>query len=152
MLKKIRRKRPSLRLIVSSATIDATAFLEYFTSGNSSDEATIASLEGRMYPVELAHLQEPTSDYVRKAAETVRDIHLQQSPGDILVFLTGREEIERCLEELSEAVVSFPKNSPRLVPLALHAGLNTDEQMYVFKPAERGTRKAIISTNIAEVS
>jgi ATP-dependent RNA helicase DDX35 len=74
---RIRRKRPSLRLIVSSATIDATAFLEYFTSGTSEDEVAIASLEGRMYPVELAYLEEPTSDYVRKAAGAVYNIHLQ---------------------------------------------------------------------------
>ena len=74
---RIRRKRPSLRIIVSSATLDATSFLDYFTSGNSVDEATIVSLEGRMYPVEVAYLQEPTPDYVNKAAETVWNIHMQ---------------------------------------------------------------------------
>lgn len=76
---RIRRKRPSLRVIVSSATLDATSFLDYFTAGNSSDEATIVSLEGRMYPVEVAYTQEPTPDYVRKAAETVWNIHMQVS-------------------------------------------------------------------------
>ena len=74
---RIRRKRPSLRIIVSSATLDATSFLDYFTSGNSVDEATIVSLEGRMYPVEVAYLQEPTPDYVNKAAKTVWNIHMQ---------------------------------------------------------------------------
>lgn len=92
---------------VSSATLDATSFLDYFTSDNSPDEATIISLEGRMYPVEVAYLQEPTPDYVRKAAETVWSIHMQQTPGDILVFLTGREEIERCLEELAEYLPTY---------------------------------------------
>ena len=77
-----------------------------------------------MYPVEVAYLQEPTPDYVRKSAETVWNIHMQvsmvsyssvhafyppvqQTPGDILVFLTGREEIERCLEELSEYLPTY---------------------------------------------
>ncbi|KAI0340222.1 P-loop containing nucleoside triphosphate hydrolase protein [Trametopsis cervina] len=152
LLKKIRRKRPSLRIIVSSATLDATSFLDYFTAGNSSDEATIISLEGRMYPVEVAYMQEPTPDYVRKAAETVWGIHMQQSPGDILVFLTGREEIDRCLQELSEYLPTLPKTAPRLKLLALHAGLSTNEQLAVFEPAERGTRKVIVSTNIAEAS
>lgn len=152
LLKKIRRKRPSLRIIVSSATLDATSFLDYFCAGNSADEATIVSLEGRMYPVEVAYLQEPTPDYVRKSAETVWNIHMQQTPGDILVFLTGREEIERCLEELSEYLPTLPRGAPRLRVLALHAGLSTDEQLAVFEPAERGTRKVIVSTNIAEAS
>ena len=74
---RIRRKRPSLRLIVSSATLDATSFLDYFTSGTNLDEATIVSLEGRMYPVEVAYLEEPTPDYVKKAAEVAWHINLQ---------------------------------------------------------------------------
>ncbi|KAF9269082.1 P-loop containing nucleoside triphosphate hydrolase protein [Marasmius fiardii PR-910] len=152
VLKKIRRKRPSLRLIVSSATLDATSFLEYFTVGNSSEEATIISLEGRLYPVEVAYLKEPVADYVRKAAELAVDINLKQSPGDVLVFLTGREEIESCLEHLSELLPTLPRTATRLVPLALHAGLTTDEQLAVFEPADRGTRKVIVSTNIAEAS
>ncbi|KAI8998955.1 P-loop containing nucleoside triphosphate hydrolase protein, partial [Trametes punicea] len=158
VLKKIRRKRPSLRLIVSSATLDAAAFLEYFVSGDSADEATI-----------VAYLQEPIPDYVQKAAEVVWGIHLQQTPGDILVFLSGRDEIDRCLELLSEMLptwvhpihciclsrlmgASLPRNAKRLELLALHAGLTTEEQLRVFEPAERGSRKVIISTNIAEAS
>ncbi|KAJ7074423.1 P-loop containing nucleoside triphosphate hydrolase protein [Mycena amicta] len=155
VLKKIRRKRPSLRLILSSATLDATSFLDYFTASTSPDDATIVSLEGRMYPVEVAYLDAPTPDYVRTAAEVVWNINLQQGPGDILVFLTGRDDIMRCIEELSELLPTFvirlPRSATRLVPLALHAGLSTDEQLHVFEPAQRGTRKAIIATNIAEI-
>ena len=77
---RIRRKRPSLRLIVSSATLDAAAFLDYFTSGNGPDEATIVSLEGRAYPVQIAYLQDPVPDYVQKAAEVAWNIHLQVCP------------------------------------------------------------------------
>ncbi|KAJ7470444.1 P-loop containing nucleoside triphosphate hydrolase protein [Mycena latifolia] len=152
VLKKIRRKRPSLRLIVSSATLDATSFLDYFTSSTSPEEATIVSLEGRMYPVEVAYLQDPVPDYVKKAAEVAWNINLQQSAGDILVFLTGREDIERCLEEFSDLLPTLPRTATRLIPLALHAGLSTDEQLRVFEPADRGTRKVIIATNIAEAS
>lgn len=75
--KRIRRKRPALRLIVSSATIDATRFLEYFKSDD--EEATIISLEGRMYPVDVAYLQEPVPNYVQKAAEVAWRINLQVS-------------------------------------------------------------------------
>ena len=121
-----------------------------------------------MYPVQTAYLAEPAPDYVRKAAEVVWNIHLQvtfgvchryilahvgyqQGSGDILVFLTGREEIDHCLEELTEMLPSLPRNAMRLRLLALHAGLTTDEQLAVFEPAERGSRKVIVSTNIAEV-
>ena len=98
--------------------MDATAFLDYFTAGNSPDEATIVSLEGRAYPVQIAYLNEPIPDLVQVAAEVVWSIHVQvscfyafhtsfaerfqQTPGDILVFLSGREEIDRCLEQLAE--------------------------------------------------
>ncbi|KZT00149.1 uncharacterized protein LAESUDRAFT_804154 [Laetiporus sulphureus 93-53] len=165
ILKKTRRKRSFLRLIVSSSTLDATSFLEYFTSGNAPDDATIVSLKGRMFPVQVAYLQEPVPDYVRKAAEVVWNVHLQMKwKGDILVFMTGPEETDRCLEELSEMLpsigcliltshtVSLPRNAMRIWPLVLHAGLCKNEQLAVFESAERGSRKVVISTNIAEAS
>jgi hypothetical protein len=78
---RIRRKRPELRVIISSATIDAQAFLSYFNANTVSgqDEAAILSLEGRMYPVELAYLAQPTLNYVETAVEAVFDIHLNVS-------------------------------------------------------------------------
>ncbi|KAG2352636.1 P-loop containing nucleoside triphosphate hydrolase protein [Suillus spraguei] len=152
VLKKIRRKRPSLRLIVSSATLDARSFLEYFTSGTHPDDATIVSLEGRMFPVEVAYLQEPAPDYVRKAVEVAWNINLQHGAGDVLIFLTGREEIERCLEELTELLPTLPRGATQIIPLALHAGLSTEEQLRIFNVADRGTRKVIAATNIAEAS
>ncbi|EAU88277.2 pre-mRNA splicing factor [Coprinopsis cinerea okayama7 len=152
MLKKIRRKRPELRLIVSSATMDAAYFLNYFTNDTSSDEATVISLEGRMYPVQVAYIDEPVPDYVRAAAQLAWDINVQRRPGDILIFLTGREDIDRCLDELSERIPLLPPNAPRMILIPLHAGLTTDEQLKAFLPAEKGTRKIIVSTNIAEAS
>jgi ATP-dependent RNA helicase DDX35 len=83
---RIRRKRPSLRLIVSSATLDARSFLEYFTSGAHPDDAIIISLEGRVFPVEVAYLQEPAPDYVRKAVEVAWNINLQVRPLDLLAL------------------------------------------------------------------
>ncbi|KAF5331044.1 hypothetical protein D9619_005702 [Psilocybe cf. subviscida] len=152
VLRKIRKQRPSLRIVVSSATLDATKFMDYFLHGSDPNECTIVSLEGRMYPVEVAYLAESTPDYTKKAAEVVWNINLQQGPGDILVFLTGREDIDNCCQELSDMLPSLPARATKLVPLPLHAGLTTDEQLRIFQPAAPGTRKAIISTNIAEAS
>jgi ATP-dependent RNA helicase DDX35 len=86
---RIRRKRPALRLIVSSATIDAAAFLEYFSSGLPLSDVMVASLEGRMYPVEVAYLREPISDYVRMAAEVVNNIHTRVGFDVVLVSFVG---------------------------------------------------------------
>lgn len=115
---RIRKKRPSLRIVVSSATLDATKFQDYFSQGTSEEECTIVSLEGRVYPVEVAYLRDPTPDYISTAAQVAWNINLQvwwrfewqlitpisrqQGPGDILIFLTGREDIERCAQELSD--------------------------------------------------
>lgn len=109
-LPRIRRKRPSLRLIISSATLDASTFLDYFSSSPPLPfEATVLNLPGRMYPVEIAYLSTPAEDYVREAVRVVWNLHMQSTgkgsgsiEGDVLVFLTGREEIERALYEFSE--------------------------------------------------
>lgn len=76
---RIRRKRPELRIIVSSATMDANYFLDYFTSGSpsSSNEAVIVSLEGRMYPVQIAYADEPVPNFVERSAQVAWNIHMQ---------------------------------------------------------------------------
>jgi hypothetical protein len=86
---RIRHKRPALRLVVSSATIDAAAFFEYFSSGSSPGDVIIASLEGRMYPVEVGYLREPTADYVQTAVEAVKNIHTNVGV-EMVLSLPGR--------------------------------------------------------------
>ena len=76
-LGRIRKKRPSLRVLISSATLNAASFLEYFCDEAIDDEATIVSLEGRTYPVEVAYLEEPVLDYAEKAADVAWNINLQ---------------------------------------------------------------------------
>ncbi|KAG9318354.1 P-loop containing nucleoside triphosphate hydrolase protein [Chiua virens] len=152
ILKKIRRKRPSLRIIVSSATLDAMSFHDYFCSGTSPQEATIISLEGRMYPVEIAYLEGPTADYVKMAVEVTWKINSQHEAGDILVFLTGREDIQQFLEAITELIPTLPRGLPQIVPLALHSGLSMEEQLQVFSLGHSNSRKVIAATNIAEAS
>ncbi|OCK80157.1 ATP dependent RNA helicase [Lepidopterella palustris CBS 459.81] len=167
LLKKILRKRPDLRIVVSSATLDAQNFLRFFVgdsteengkeNGNGENEpggsiGRIINLEGRMYPVDIHYLEEPAEDYVEKAVETVFEIHTNEPEGDILIFLTGREEIETMIERIADRLDSINPSAPKLQPLPLYAGLSTDQQMYVFEPAAENTRKVIVSTNIAEAS
>ena len=146
LLKKIRRKRPDLRLIVSSATIDAKAFRDYFAD-NDKSQAAVISLEGRTYPVDILYLSQPTENYLHRILDIVHDIHVKEKEGDILVFLTGRDEIENCLQEISNR-----ENTTTLSALPLYAGLSSDRQLAVFEPAVDGKRKVIFSTNVAEAS
>ncbi|KAF2497028.1 P-loop containing nucleoside triphosphate hydrolase protein [Lophium mytilinum] len=163
LLKKIRKKRSDLRIVVSSATLDAENFLQFFAgdsqaeNGNGDSEpggtiGRIISLEGRMYPVDIHYLEEPAEDYVGIAVKTVFDIHSSEPDGDILIFLTGREEIETAIDMIADRMGTLAPNAPSLQPLPLYAGLTTDQQMYVFEPAPENTRKIILATNIAEAS
>ncbi|KAK0756945.1 hypothetical protein N5P37_010468 [Trichoderma harzianum] len=164
LLKKIRKKRPELRIIVSSATIQAEEFFDFFTKGSgqetkkeqpgesSNDAVTIVSLEGRTYPIDTLYLESPAEDYVEKAVNTVFDIHTQEGEGDILVFLTGREEIDNAIQAVAERATQLDGRHGPLQPLPLYAGLSTEQQMYVFDKPPEGTRKVVFSTNIAEAS
>lgn len=162
ILKKICKKRPELRIIISSATLQAEDFLRFFAGEEYNPEAEpadlggsvgrIISLEGRMYPVDMLFLDSPAEDYIERAVKTVFDIHTQEAEGDVLLFLTGREEIDRAIQLISERAATLHPKAPLLQPLPLYAGLTTEQQMYVFEPTAENTRKVIVSTNIAEAS
>jgi pre-mRNA-splicing factor ATP-dependent RNA helicase DHX15/PRP43 len=91
LFKGLVRKRKDLKLIVMSATLDALKFQKYFTI---EDPAPLFKVPGRMHPVEIFYTQEPEPDYVEAAICTVLMIHHVEEPGNILLFLTGEEEIE----------------------------------------------------------
>lgn len=162
ILKKIRKRRPELRIIISSATLQAEDFLRFFADDEFNPDAEpadlggsvgrIISLEGRMYPVDTLFLESPAEDYVERAVKTVFDIHTQEADGDVLLFLTGREEIDRAIQLISERAAYLHPKAPSLLTLPLYAGLTTEQQMYVFEPTPENTRKVIVSTNIAEAS
>ncbi|KAK3943500.1 P-loop containing nucleoside triphosphate hydrolase protein [Diplogelasinospora grovesii] len=161
LLKKIRKRRPDLRIIVSSATLQAEDFLKFFCEDSGEDKpaakkdqeiGAIISLEGRTYPIDVLYLEAPAEDYLEKAVSTVFDIHTKEPAGDILVFLTGRGEIEEAVQAVSERSAQLPPGSQSILPLPLYAGLTTEQQMYVFEDAPANFRKVIFSTNIAEAS
>ncbi|KAI0485461.1 P-loop containing nucleoside triphosphate hydrolase protein [Xylaria cf. heliscus] len=161
LLKKIRRRRPELRIIISSATLQAEEFLKFFSVPSENQESaddkvnqtgSIISLKGRTYPIDVLYLESPAEDYVEKVISTVFDIHNTEPDGDILVFLTGREEIDSAVQTIAERAIDLPAGAPSLLPLPLYAGLTTEQQMYVFDAPPENTRKVILSTNIAEAS
>ncbi|KAG5543088.1 hypothetical protein RHGRI_015988 [Rhododendron griersonianum] len=96
LVKDIARFRPDLKLLISSATLDAAKFSDYF------DSAPIFKIPGRPFEVEVHYTKAPEADYLDAAIVTALQIHVTQQPGDsdILIFFTGQEEIETGQEGL----------------------------------------------------
>ncbi|CAO2199532.1 unnamed protein product [Urochloa humidicola] len=163
LLKKIQRRRPELRLIISSATIEARSMSTFFNirrknslPGSSEDlpnpEPAILSVEGKGYTVEIHYVEEPVSDYLQAAVNTVLLIHEKEPPGDILVFLTGQDDIDAAVKLLNEEIQHLGRHYLDLLILPLYSGLPRGDQDLIFVPTSKGKRKVVLSTNIAETS
>ncbi|EOD43528.1 putative mrna splicing factor rna helicase protein [Neofusicoccum parvum UCRNP2] len=147
LLKDIARFRPELKLIISSATVDAQKFSEYF------DDAPIFNVPGRRFPVSVYYTPQPEANYLAAAVTTVFQIHLSQPRGDILVFLTGQDEIETMAEDLAETSRKLGSAAPELIICPIYANLPQEEQAKIFEPTPPGKcRKVVLATNIAETS
>ncbi|KAK4540524.1 hypothetical protein LTR36_009162 [Oleoguttula mirabilis] len=146
LLKKTLKRRPDMKLIVTSATLDAEKFSAYF------NECPILTIPGRTYPVEIMYSREPESDYLDAALTTVMQIHLTEPPGDILLFLTGKEEIDTSAEIIFERMKALGPSVPELVVLPIYGALPSEIASKIFEPPPPGGRKVVIATNIAETS
>ncbi|PVG02447.1 putative PRP43-involved in spliceosome disassembly [Serendipita vermifera] len=160
LLKDICRRRVDLKVIVMSATLDAEKFQNYF--GSEAGPAPLLKVPGRTHPVELFYTQEPEPDYVEAAIRTVLYIHQAEEPGDILVFLTGEEEIEDACRKIKIEADELANQDPTIGPLMcvpLYSSLPPQQQQRIFdapppprKPGGTPGRKVVVSTNIAETS
>jgi ATP-dependent RNA helicase DHX8/PRP22 len=146
LLKDLCRRRSDLKLICTSATLDAGKFSDYFFN------CPIFTIPGRTYPVEILYVKQPESDYLEAAIITVMQIHLDQPAGDILVFLTGQEEIDTCCETLYTRMQALGDLAPELIILPVYSALPSEIQSRIFEPAPPGARKCVVATNIAEAS
>ena len=122
LLKDLVRKRPDLKLVVTSATLDAEKFSTYFF------ECPIFTIPGRLFPVEVLYTKEPEQDYLDAALITVMQIHLSEPAGDILVFLTGQEEIDTCCEVLYSRMQQLGDLAPELIILPVYGALPAEMQ------------------------
>ncbi|KJX93512.1 pre-mRNA-splicing factor ATP-dependent RNA helicase-like protein cdc28 [Zymoseptoria brevis] len=147
LVKDIARGRPDLKLLISSATLDAQKFSQFF------DDAPILNIPGRTYDVEMNYSLQPEANYLSAAITTVFQIHLSQPmPGDILVFLTGQDEIEQAEQSLQETARKLGSAAPELMICPIYANLPTDLQQRIFDPTPPKVRKVVLATNIAETS
>jgi pre-mRNA-splicing factor ATP-dependent RNA helicase DHX15/PRP43 len=153
LLKEVMQRRPDLKIVVMSATLDAKKFQEYF------DNAPLMKVPGRLHPVEIFYTPKPERDYLEASVRTAIQIHLCEEPGDILLFLTGQQEIETACQKLRDEAASFKEGEAELVVYPLYSALPQDKQALIFNkapgPKRKGGppgRKIVVSTNIAETS
>ncbi|KAG0345797.1 DEAH-box ATP-dependent RNA helicase prp22 [Podila humilis] len=146
LLKQATKKRKDLKIIVTSATLDAEKFSTYFY------DCPIFTIPGRTYPVEILYTKDPESDYLDASLITVMQIHLSEPSGDILLFLTGQEEIDTAAEILYERMKALGPMVPELIVLPVYSALPSEMQSKIFEPTPPGARKVVIATNVAETS
>ncbi|OXB73720.1 UNVERIFIED_CONTAM: hypothetical protein H355_014955 [Colinus virginianus] len=152
LLKEVCKNRPTLKMVVMSATLDARKFQQYF------DDAPILNVPGRMHPVEIFYTPQPEKDYLEACIRTAMQIHISEPAGDMLIFLTGEEEIEQTKREL-EKLAQRHADCGELMVVPLYSSLPPAQQQRIFESApgpkyEGGKpgRKCVVSTNIAETS
>ncbi len=150
LLKDLLKRRPDLRVIVASATIDAERFSEYF------NQAPIIRVSGRTHSVDIKYLESDVEPYddsgfftmepiIDVIAERIISIHRTEGPGDILVFMPGNEDIKAVIERVEIHEFS------NLVTLPVYGGISAEEQDRIFM-SYPDKRKVIVATNIAETS
>lgn len=139
-LHSLRRQRPDLKLIVTSATIDVGRFADYFGG------APVIEIPGRLHPVEVRYrpIDSPAEELSQVVGETVSEMISSQQDGDLLVFLPGEREIR----EAAETLRGLGKHKAEILPL--YARQSAAEQARIFAPGP--LRRVVLATNVAETS
>ncbi|KAF0682922.1 Aste57867_24935 [Aphanomyces stellatus] len=155
LLQSILKQRRDLKLLVTSATLDADKFSAFFHN------CPVVQVPGRSFPVDIYHSKQhqimgksgPVSTYIQAAVDTTMQIHMAEPEGHILVFLTGQKEIEEACALLRKRLDREAQDQS-LQPmhiLPLYGALSSEKQRRIFNPTTHG-RKVIVCTNIAETS
>jgi ATP-dependent helicase HrpA len=143
-LKQLLARRPQMKLVISSATLDAGAFAGFFQS-EKSQHVPVIEAEGRMFPVSEFYLpgkdDEELAALVGRGVDYLNDIH---PLGDVLVFLPGEREIR----EAADLLEGRNYRNTEVLPLFARLGLN--EQQRIFQPGNK--RRLVLATNVAETS
>ncbi|XP_044752739.1 ATP-dependent RNA helicase DHX33-like [Coccinella septempunctata] len=145
--KRKERNITPLKILIMSATIDVESFTSYFNNCKS------VYIEGRTYPVTLFYMSNPNDDYPTTCVSTFFKIHREAPPDyDVLIFLTGQEEIETAAQQIRILAKDPDVEGPPVKVFTLYAAQASAQQLSVFQSVPEGHRKVIISTNIAETS
>ncbi|MCM0677799.1 ATP-dependent RNA helicase HrpA [Micromonospora phytophila] len=165
-LRELLPRRPDLKVVITSATIETDRFARHFAGPPTDDEpdgvpAPVIEVSGRTYPVEVRYRplvevaeedegddEETVRDQVQAIGDAVEEL-VAEGPGDVLVFLSGEREIRDTADALGKLVEKKPAlRGTEILPL--YARLSTAEQHRVFAP--HGGRRVVLATNVAETS
>lgn len=150
-IKRILPKRPELRLVITSATIDAERFSEHFPTGN--QPAPVILVEGRTYPVEVryrpleADENSGEADWRQSLVDAVEELEIERA-GDILVFLPTERDIREAAKALRGWQTNTRRNEREILPL--YGRLSTSDQNKIFNTSSRN--RLVLATNVAESS
>ncbi|KAL9423718.1 hypothetical protein AB3S75_035744 [Citrus x aurantiifolia] len=136
-----------LKILITSATLDGEKVSKFFSN------CPTLNVPGKLYPVEILHSKERPTSYLESALKTAIDIHVREPEGDMLIFMTGQDDIEKLVSKLEDKIRSLDEGSCMdAVILPLHGSLPPEMQVRVFSPPPPNCRRFIVSTNIAETS
>ena len=137
--------RPELRILVMSATLNTETIAAYLTSGTNKPACPIITSEGRLHPVDIMYDPRSTQDAWPIATAKAVERVLQQTPGDVLCFLPGMQEIRQATRELQDRL-----GYDNILILPLHGDLSPEEQDRALQPQSQ--RRVVLATNVAETS
>ncbi|KAI4340652.1 hypothetical protein MLD38_025465 [Melastoma candidum] len=136
-----------LKVLITSATLDGNKVSKFFS------DCPVLTVPGKLYPVEIFYSKERPSNYVESSLRTAIDIHVKEPEGDVLIFLTGQDDIEKLVSKLEDRIQSLEEGSCMdAIVLPLHGSLPPEMQESTSDPPPPNCRRFIVSTNIAETS
>ncbi|KAF9555316.1 P-loop containing nucleoside triphosphate hydrolase protein [Agrocybe pediades] len=135
-----------LKIVIMSATLDAEKFSRFYHN------AKILYVKGRQHPVKIYHCAESQLDYTDAAMRTFFQIHTDQPPGDVLIFLPGQEDIESLQKSIDLYAKQLPADKLEVLTCTMFAAQEHSQNNKAFLPTPPKTRKCILATNIAETS
>ncbi|KAJ0436087.1 putative RNA helicase [Helianthus annuus] len=147
MKRLIRLRASNLKVLITSATLDGEKVSKFFS------DCPILNVPGKLYPVEISYSSEQPKSYIESSLRKAIDIHVNEPEGDILIFMTGQDDIEKLVSKLEEKIQSLEVGSCMdALVLPLHGSLPPEMQVRVFSPPPPNCRRFIVATNIAETS
>ncbi|KAL5732381.1 hypothetical protein ACOSP7_031728 [Xanthoceras sorbifolium] len=143
----VKMRISNLKILITSATLDGEKVSKFFSN------CPILNVPGKLFPVEILHSKERPTSYLDSCLKTAIDIHVREPEGDVLIFMTGQDDIEKLVSMLEDKVRSLEEGSCMdAVVLPLHGSLPPEMQVRVFSAPPPNCRRFIVSTNIAETS
>lgn len=147
MKRLVKRRASNLKVLITSATLDGEKVSKFFS------DCPLLTVPGKLFPVEIFYSKERPISYLESSLKTAMDIHVREPEGDILIFMTGQDDIEKLVSKLEDKVRSLEEGSCMdAIILPLHGSLPPEMQVRAFSPPPPNCRRFVVATNIAETS